>query len=95
MSYVTRDIHHILQGLKKLSTYVVQVSAVLDDGGETDVSEVEFETGKLTIPDTFMRIWTMTVKDILQYSIKRDIFVYNEDHVMSMIDIMSVLTVIL
>ena len=53
VSYVTRDIHHILQGLKKLSTYVVQVSAVLDDGGETDVSEVEFETGKLifTIPD--------------------------------------------
>ena len=48
VSYVTRDIHHILQGLKKLSTYVVQVSAVLDDGGETDVSEVEFETGKLT-----------------------------------------------
>jgi len=55
VSYVTRDIHHILQGLKKLSTYVVQVSAVLDDGGETDVSEVEFETGKLTILETFIR----------------------------------------
>jgi len=45
VSYVTSDIHHVLQGLVKLTDYTVQVSAVLSDGGETDVSEVIFETG--------------------------------------------------
>ena len=44
--YVTSDIHHVLQGLTKLTTYIVHVSATLDDGGETDISEIEFETGK-------------------------------------------------
>lgn len=44
--YVTSDIHHVLQGLTKLTTYIVHVSATLEDGGETDISEIEFETGK-------------------------------------------------
>ena len=44
---MTADIHHVLQNLSKLTTYIVHVSATLDDGGETDISEIEFETGKI------------------------------------------------
>jgi len=47
IQYTTTEISHVLQGLDATTYYSVSVLAVLKDTGVTDVSEIEFKTGKL------------------------------------------------
>ncbi len=46
IQYTTTEISHILQGLEATTYYSVSVLAVLKDTGVTDVSEMDFKTGK-------------------------------------------------